>query len=1221
MAINPHDDYEKLAKLLYPSIEASGNVYYGQTRKLALDELFNKNEFGFESYMSAVKKFNSESNEEYYENCYNWKLGPLNGAFTYEQRLDDTCTFAKYIVNSTTDSILSSTNAASYTTYETNLSTTFCELVRTRNKSPINEEENYDDRNFYLLKSDDAVFLYVIVERAYKGNGKILTVTAVNSSVTVKIKQHGNVGDIMYRVLKPDNTWATFTSFNIEISLNAGESAYFMCVSRGNQNDSNYIYFEFSGGDVRLSGNVSSIASSYPPASYEYAYLFKDCSQIIDASQLIISSVNSMCCKQMFYGCNKLAKPPKLIATELATGCYYEMFVGCQSLVKAPDLPAESRIFGHSNYPAERCYYHMFYNCASLNEVKCYLNEPQSMALDSWLYGTNSTGTVYVKDTAVESWSDVLDSYSGVPSGWQLKSFSDSTTSERLFSNNRMLVSGSDNVNNGRGLLNNSTLSNMEKSFDENNTHQMNSYNTDGSYNQEIWGYKCFNSPVQFRNGVYGEYSSLVSFNNDNHTGNLAGKGSTLQCIHTIQTPDDAASTFYGDGNNVTSNISVYYDKNIDNEEFYFVTAREYGTSSSTTLDYSTPTAAVTVDSFNKSGIKNVIDGIPDCWVIPYTDTGIRCISAGTDYQYDSHSHFITGLQDGLRADAKIASSINLDGETTSSYLTVDPYYIALESDEITLEAADITLMSNDIHYNNSEYISRSISPASFNIHNYATDTDTSVTAVSSTQSFLQNTDILLDGAVHDYRKARASIDVSAAKCDPDSYSGSYLSNSPVAVSTGMSAYLGGATSGLITLPRTRYTNTLGKNDTAWAASICTSARYIEKVKSNGDTGHEFEYEVYLSSGEGYISLITNTENDKASVTTINDTDILIKTNPRRNDVPPPGYIVFDHLDDCISSISISNSKVTIGTEYTYSTVTSSSVESYNLHSSIEIINRPYYLVIRRNENYPDESTNSLSNYINDYLANHGVDALIYVSLYNTEEYLLHVPLTADIACNLKDNINRDYYKFKCTAIEAIPHDSSLDPKKYASSAVCCNVGAILPMTTQARGYEGLHDATTVGTQYEPFKEAHFRYLYADRIYSGATNTRKAIYTCNYSPLGVSYKEITNSSSYDYDRLQVGDITIAKICRRQKNTSGSWVAVPANEISRGLILQAGSTSLNILEKSGDSTYEYLAYLSDFSGNTYASIDRYLYDTDDKLTLIILSCGNPCIVSRIEKYYA
>lgn len=36
MAINPHDDYEALAKLLYPSIEASGNVYYGQTRKSQL---------------------------------------------------------------------------------------------------------------------------------------------------------------------------------------------------------------------------------------------------------------------------------------------------------------------------------------------------------------------------------------------------------------------------------------------------------------------------------------------------------------------------------------------------------------------------------------------------------------------------------------------------------------------------------------------------------------------------------------------------------------------------------------------------------------------------------------------------------------------------------------------------------------------------------------------------------------------------------------------------------------------------------------------------------------------------------------------------------------------------------------------------------------------------------------------------------------------------------
>lgn len=61
MAINQHDDYEKLAKLLYPSIEASGNVYYGQTRKLTMNEVFNKNGRGLlnDSTLNNMEKSSS----------------------------------------------------------------------------------------------------------------------------------------------------------------------------------------------------------------------------------------------------------------------------------------------------------------------------------------------------------------------------------------------------------------------------------------------------------------------------------------------------------------------------------------------------------------------------------------------------------------------------------------------------------------------------------------------------------------------------------------------------------------------------------------------------------------------------------------------------------------------------------------------------------------------------------------------------------------------------------------------------------------------------------------------------------------------------------------------------------------------------------------------------------------------------------------------------------
>lgn len=43
------------------------------------------------------------------------------------------------------------------------------------------------------------------------------------------------------------------------------------------------------------------------------------------------------------------------------------------------------------------------------------------------------------------------------------------------------------------------------------NAPEMNSYSSDGSYNQDIFGWKCFNSPVSFRNGIYGECGAIIN--------------------------------------------------------------------------------------------------------------------------------------------------------------------------------------------------------------------------------------------------------------------------------------------------------------------------------------------------------------------------------------------------------------------------------------------------------------------------------------------------------------------------------------------------------------------------------------------------------------------------------------------------------------------------------------------------------------------------------------
>ena len=73
----------------------------------------------------------------------------------------------------------------------------------------------------------------------------------------------------------------------------------------------------------------------------------------------------------------------------------------------------------------------------------------------------------------------------------------------------------------GRGDVTNiSTKYNMLTTnplLDE-NAPEMNSYSSDGSYNQDIFGWKCFNSPVSFRNGIYGECGYVTTFSdNDFH--------------------------------------------------------------------------------------------------------------------------------------------------------------------------------------------------------------------------------------------------------------------------------------------------------------------------------------------------------------------------------------------------------------------------------------------------------------------------------------------------------------------------------------------------------------------------------------------------------------------------------------------------------------------------------------------------------------------------------
>lgn len=90
---------------------------------------------------------------------------------------------------------------------------------------------------------------------------------------------------------------------------------------------------------------------------------------------------------------------------------------------------------------------------------------------------------------------------------------------DELNSTDNLITSGSDSGWLGKKLQgggsNDLDLSKINPLFDKElyEKYRPGVNTNDGSVNQDIWGYKCFNSPVSFRNGIYGDTYSIKSIN------------------------------------------------------------------------------------------------------------------------------------------------------------------------------------------------------------------------------------------------------------------------------------------------------------------------------------------------------------------------------------------------------------------------------------------------------------------------------------------------------------------------------------------------------------------------------------------------------------------------------------------------------------------------------------------------------------------------------------
>lgn len=136
--------------------------------------------------------------------------------------------------------------------------------------------------------------------------------------------------------------------------------------------------------------------------------MFYNCNRLVTASANIpAATLSENALRQMFYGCTSLVNAPDILATTVNTWSCGSMFSGCEKLRTAPVLRATTL--------ATRCYELMFWNCRLLDAVTMLATDiSANNCLNGWLSGVASSGTL-TKDASMTS---LPAGNSGVPSGW-----------------------------------------------------------------------------------------------------------------------------------------------------------------------------------------------------------------------------------------------------------------------------------------------------------------------------------------------------------------------------------------------------------------------------------------------------------------------------------------------------------------------------------------------------------------------------------------------------------------------------------------------------------------------------------------------------------------------------------------------------------------------------------------------------------------------------------
>ena len=157
-----------------------------------------------------------------------------------------------------------------------------------------------------------------------------------NTTITLSKVGSPTVGNAKYSI---DLGTPIDYTYGSSITLTPGQKCYWYIEST-NTNFSMSDYLKFtSTGKINAGGNLSSLIGGQTtiPRDYCFEFLFRGCTNLIDASAINFGSITDFNSKAgvfcyMFFGCTSLTAPPELPATTLTNYCYDSMFFGCTSL-------------------------------------------------------------------------------------------------------------------------------------------------------------------------------------------------------------------------------------------------------------------------------------------------------------------------------------------------------------------------------------------------------------------------------------------------------------------------------------------------------------------------------------------------------------------------------------------------------------------------------------------------------------------------------------------------------------------------------------------------------------------------------------------------------------------------------------------------------------------------------------------------------------------------